>query len=45
MWASHETWIKITANKFPIKFSNSVQAEHDNVIETCLCGLVVVFGQ
>jgi hypothetical protein len=25
-----------TANKFPNRFSNFVQAEHDNIIETCL---------
>jgi hypothetical protein len=44
MWASNVTWIKITANKLPNRFSNFVQAEHDNVIETCLYSTAVICG-
>jgi hypothetical protein len=44
MWASHVTWIKITAKQFLNRFSNFMQAEHDNVIETCLCGTAMAGG-
>ena len=43
-WASHVTWVKYTANKFPNTFSNLMQAEHDNVTETCLCGMATACG-
>jgi hypothetical protein len=44
MWASHVTEIEITANKFRNRFSNFLQAEHDDVIVTCLCGMAVGCG-
>jgi hypothetical protein len=40
----HVTWIKSTANKIPNTFSNLMQAEHDNVTETCLCGMAMACG-